>query len=82
MAYGTALQQRLFHAMPPPVKNLMATLYGWREKRQRQGLHFHRCLAELRQSQWHSPAESAALQLELTRVYLRYAARHSEYYGY
>jgi phenylacetate-CoA ligase len=80
MSYGSAIQQRIYYSSPYIVKNLIASLYGWIQRRERFGRHFRRHLAVLSESQWFSNQELQQYQFVQTKAFLVYAEKHSKYY--
>jgi len=80
MSYGNAIQQRIYYSSPYIVKNQIASLYGWIQRRERFGRHFKRHLEFLSESQWFSNQHLQQYQFEQTRAFLIHAKKHSRYY--
>lgn len=52
MPYATKTIQSLYYAMPVTMKNVMASIYGIRQRKERYGRYFKSELAFLEESQW------------------------------
>ncbi|MBN1866421.1 phenylacetate--CoA ligase family protein [Candidatus Sumerlaeota bacterium] len=80
MNYNSKSQRRLFYLAPPWMRDAIASVYGWRQKRRRCGERFRRHVAHLAESQWWSQEKVLALQFVKTKAFLERAGRHSVYY--
>lgn len=80
MKYGSSHQKWLYYNSPSFIKNAVASLYGWIQKRQRCGEHFERYMESLSESQWFPSSKLEELQLQKTKAFLLHAGRHSKYY--
>jgi phenylacetate-CoA ligase len=80
MAYGKTWQQSLYYHAPFWLKNLIASGYGWRQKRERYGMYYRDYLLHLLASQWHTNAVLAEYQLAKVQQFLRRAQERSPFY--
>ena len=80
MGYGSAQQKWLYDHSPVLVKNTIASVYGWVQKRQRCGAHFERYMKSLAETQWLPKQELEERQFQKTRAFLIHAAQHSIYW--
>src|SRR5712691_8510240 len=80
MAYGNTAVRRLYQASPLLLKDLIATGYGARHRSRKYGVHFHRYLASLRQSQWWSNEQHERAQDECLQLFVQQAAATVPYY--
>ena len=74
------LHKWIYHRSPYIVRCMIASWYGWIQRRKRYGEYFHRHLKAIEKSQWFSHEELDVLQLERTKVFLVYAKLHSQFY--
>jgi phenylacetate-CoA ligase len=80
MSYGSDRQQRLFHLAPYPLKNAMASLYGWRERRRRHGAYYSRYFQGLENSQGWNTQQLLEHQWRSLKGFLVHAGKNSPYY--
>lgn len=80
MGYGSALQKWVYNTSPASVKNLIATLYGRRQKRDRYGDLFSATLREISRYERMADGDLQQYQIQQTRDLLRYAQDHTRYY--
>jgi phenylacetate-CoA ligase len=81
MSYGSDLQQRLFYSAPYPIKNAVASCYGWMERRRRHGDHYRRYFQHVEESQWWNNDKLLEHQFAALKRFLEYVGQHSPYYA-
>jgi phenylacetate-CoA ligase len=80
MAYGTALEQRIYYNAPSFLKNVMSSYYGWRQKKDRYGEFYRRYLQYLSESQWYGTEQLEEIQFQKLKEFLVHTSRHCEFY--
>jgi phenylacetate-CoA ligase len=80
MSYGSSFQQSLYYYAPYFLKNCLASLYGWFQKRERYGKFYHHHLQFLLTSQWYSNAQLAEIQFQKVKQFVLHANQHSRFY--
>lgn len=81
MAYGSAALRRLYDRVPPMLRSILATGYGYRHRRRKYGRHYHRWLALLRQTEFAPVEQVENLRDRLVREFVARAAREVPYWG-
>lgn len=80
MSYGSKSVRALYYSLPLAAKNLLASTYGWRERRRRYGQTYQETLALLRDSQGWSNEELLAVQQARLSQFLPEAVSHTRYF--
>lgn len=80
MSYGTRRIRSLYYSLPLTAKNLIASAYGWNERRVRYGKVFSESLAFLRKSQLWSNQRLLDYQAERSREFLQNVIEQTAYY--
>lgn len=81
MGYGSDIQKKLFYRAPSIFKDAIATAYGWKERRHRQGVFYRKHFAEAEKTQWYSNERLLEIQIERTRAFLSFAEENSPYFN-
>lgn len=80
MAYGTTIQRMAFYSLPAPFKDVMTTVFGMRQRRERYGPDFRESLDFLRGSERWTNDRLLAYQAEQTDIFVRRAMENVPYY--
>jgi phenylacetate-CoA ligase len=80
MSYHSKLKQRLYARAPFFVKNSLASLYGYRQRRARFGKVFHTTLESLKKSQFTGSDQAKAEEQRNLSEFQEDAATHTRYY--
>src|SRR5262245_49620029 len=80
MAYGTALQQRIYYNAPFFLKNFMSSVYGWLQKWDRHGELYRKYLQSLSVSQWHDNDQLKEFQFQTVKEFLVRAKQQCKFY--
>ncbi|HEY6122033.1 MAG TPA: hypothetical protein VIV66_18895, partial [Pyrinomonadaceae bacterium] len=80
MKYGTKHIRSLYYSLPLPAKNLIATAYGWNQRRVRYGPTYRESLSFLRDSQYWSNEKLREFQRQQVRTFLPSAILKTPYY--
>ncbi len=78
--YGSHKVMQWYEGSPPIVKDLMATVYGFRHRRRKYGASFYRYLAALSDSQWWTEEQHERAQREHLQRTVQHAAEFVPYY--
>lgn len=80
MAYGSSFARSLYYSSPRMFRDVVASIYGLRERRERYGAEFYRALAFLEKAQWWDNDALAAFQQGEVQRFLESAVNHAPYY--
>jgi phenylacetate-CoA ligase len=78
--YGSNKVRALYYSLPITAKNLLASAYGWNERRVRYGKTYHQSLAMLRESQYWSNEQLIEYQHERVQRFLADVVSKTTYY--
>lgn len=81
LSYSHSTTRALYHASPAWLKTLVATGYGFMERRQRYGREYHRYLAAIRASQHWSTDRLLEAQRREVVAFVNQALEDTPYYG-
>lgn len=76
-----SLINSLYFKSPVYIKNLFATLYGYKENGKRYGSHYINYLLELKQTEYLKNDELENIQVERLKSFLKFASAYSTYYN-
>ena len=80
MAYGTTLQRLAYYYLPGPAKDLMASVYGRHQRRERYGPLYRTHLDFLQESQWWPQEKLLGYQAERVEAFLQKALAEVAFY--
>lgn len=80
MKYGSKHVRAFYYSLPLTAKNLLASAYGWNERRGRYGKTYRQSLALLRESQYWSQDKLLEYQQQRLSQFLREVIRKTPYY--
>lgn len=80
MKYGTRHIRSLYYSLPLPAKNVIATAYGWNQRRIRYGRTYRESLSFLRESQYWSNEKLREYQQQQVRTFLPRIIPKTPYY--
>jgi phenylacetate-CoA ligase len=80
MAYGPTWLRSMYFALPPALRNHVATVYGWRERQLRYGAFYAQSLKFLQESQYWSNAQLYEFQQKTLTQYLEQVLPATPYY--
>lgn len=81
MGRGTQAQQKFYYHSPPFIKNIITSIYGLKQRKERHGRYYHKHLQLLFKSQWFSRTELEDFQFNRVKTFLIAARDHSLYYN-
>lgn len=80
MNYSSSIQKGVYDRAPYFIKNILSSGYGLFQKRKRCGKYYRYYLDFLSESQWYKNDQLKELQFKLTKDFLVFAFKRSEYY--
>ena len=80
MAYGNRQLRRLYYSLPLTAKNLIASIYGWNQRRIRYGETYREHLAFLHESQYWPNERLFEYQQQRVGTFLRNVIPRTPYY--
>jgi phenylacetate-CoA ligase len=80
VSYGSTKQRQFFYSLPQLLKNVVASSYGWKERRRRQGSFYHDYFVALTESQWWSDERLREQQFARLKAFLIHSGRESPFY--
>jgi phenylacetate-CoA ligase len=80
LKYGSKNVRAFYYSLPPTAKNLLASVYGWKERRSRYGRTYQQSLSLLRESQHWSHERLLEFQHERISAFLPDAIGNTKYY--
>jgi len=81
MAYGNKINKWIYYQSPPFVKNLITSVYGWKQKKRRFGTTYKNYFRFLEESQWYSNEKLKEVQFNSMKAFLIYASEYSKFYN-
>jgi phenylacetate-CoA ligase len=81
MSYTRGFKKRLYDRAPYRLKNVMSSIYGWQQRRERYGEHYSRVLAQLRRDEHLATEMLRSRQLTAVRDFLIRAQRDSAFHS-
>src|SRR6266704_2317230 len=80
MSYRNRVFLQIYYYSPFLVKNLISSLYGWLQKKERYGRFYHSYFQFLLNSQWYPNERLEEIQFEKIKRFLIHASKHSVFY--
>lgn len=81
MAYGNKIQKWIYYQTPPFIKNLITSVYGWKQKKRRFGTTYKKYFRFLEESQWYSNEKLKEIQFDSMKAFLIHASEYSKFYN-